>query len=86
MILNSLALFLQIVEKGSLTAAGREAGLSSTTVSERLAALEAHFGVVLPNYPHGPLGPVNTNSDGVVEPQKGPIKAHPKGISFGHEE
>lgn len=49
MLLNSLALFLLIVEKGSLTAAGREAGLSSTTVSERLAALEAHFGVVLLN-------------------------------------
>ncbi|MGB5064580.1 MAG: LysR substrate-binding domain-containing protein, partial [Candidatus Competibacter sp.] len=49
MLLNNIALFLQIVEKGSLTAAGREAGLSSTTVSERLSALEAHFGVVLLN-------------------------------------
>ena len=49
MLLNNIALFLQIVEKGSLTAAGREAGLSSTTVSERLVALEAHFGVVLLN-------------------------------------
>lgn len=49
MLLNNIALFLQIVEKGSLVAASREAGLSSTTVSERLAALEAHFGVVLLN-------------------------------------
>lgn len=49
MLLNNIALFLQIVEKGSLVAAGREAGLSPTTVSERLAALEAHFGVVLLN-------------------------------------
>jgi DNA-binding transcriptional LysR family regulator len=49
LLLNNIALFLQIVEKGSLTAAGREAGLSPTTVSERLSALEAHFGVVLLN-------------------------------------
>ena len=47
MLLNNIGLFLQIVEKGSLVAAGREAGLSPATVSERLAALEAHFGVVL---------------------------------------
>lgn len=49
MLLSNIALFLQIVEKGSLAAAGREAGLSSTTVSERLAALEAHYRVVLLN-------------------------------------
>ena len=49
MVLDNLALFLLIVEKGSLSAAGREAGLSSTTVSERLAGIEAHFGVVLLN-------------------------------------
>jgi DNA-binding transcriptional LysR family regulator len=49
MLLNNIALFLQIVEKGSLVAAGREAGLSPTTVSERLSSLEAHFGVVLLN-------------------------------------
>lgn len=49
MLLDNISLFQLIVEKGSLSAAGREAGLSSTTVSERLSALEAHFGVVLLN-------------------------------------
>ncbi len=49
MLLDNISLFLKIVEKGSLTAAGREVGLSPTRVSERLAALEAHFGVVLLN-------------------------------------
>ncbi|CAK15831.1 LysR family transcriptional regulator [Pseudomonas entomophila] len=45
--LDNLALFLAIIEKGSLSAAGRERGLSPATVSERLAALEAHYGVAL---------------------------------------
>lgn len=49
MLLDNIALFLKIVEKGSLAAAGREAGLSPTTVSERLASLEGHYGVVLLN-------------------------------------
>nr|WP_067293490.1 LysR family transcriptional regulator [Marinobacterium profundum] len=49
MLLDNIALFLTIVEKGNLSAAGREAGLSATTVSERLAALEKHYGVVLLN-------------------------------------
>ena len=49
MLLDNISLFLLIVEKGSLAAAGRETGLSSTTVSERLAALEAHFGTALLN-------------------------------------
>lgn len=49
MLIDNIRLFLTIAEKGSLVAAGREAGLSATTVSERLAALEAHYGVVLFN-------------------------------------
>jgi len=49
MLLDNLQLFLVIAEKGSLVAAGRETGLSSTTVSDRLAALERHYGVVLFN-------------------------------------
>lgn len=47
MLLDNLALFLLIVEKGGLSAAGREKGLSPASVSERLAALEAHYGAAL---------------------------------------
>lgn len=49
MLIDNIRLFLKIAEKGSMVAAGRELGLSATTVSERLAALEAHYGVVLFN-------------------------------------
>lgn len=47
MILDNLTLFLRIVEKGGLAAAGREVGLSPASVSERLAALERYYGVTL---------------------------------------
>ncbi|KUZ01890.1 LysR family transcriptional regulator [Burkholderia territorii] len=47
MLLDNLALFLRIVEKGGLAAAGREVGLSPATVSERLAALESYYGATL---------------------------------------
>lgn len=47
--LDNLVLFLLIVEKGSLAAAGRELGLSPTTVSERLASVERFYGVTLLN-------------------------------------
>jgi len=47
MLLENLALFLLIVEKGGLSAAGREIGLSPTSVSERLGALEKHYGATL---------------------------------------
>ncbi|MEM7019330.1 MAG: LysR family transcriptional regulator, partial [Pseudomonadota bacterium] len=47
MLLDNFRLFMTIAEKGSLVAAARETGMSTTTVSERLAALEAHYGVVL---------------------------------------
>lgn len=49
MLLDNLRVFMVISEKGSLVAAARETGMSTTTVSERLAALEAHYGVVLFN-------------------------------------
>lgn len=49
MLFENLQLFLVIAEKGSLIGAARETGMSSTRVSERLAALEAHYGVVLFN-------------------------------------
>jgi DNA-binding transcriptional LysR family regulator len=47
MLLENLALFLLIVEKGGLSAAGREVGLSPTSVSERLGALEKHYAATL---------------------------------------
>lgn len=47
MLLDNLALFVLIVEKGGLSAAGREVGLSPTSVSERLNALERHYGATL---------------------------------------
>lgn len=43
MLLDNLNVFLRIVEKGGLAAAGRELGLAPATVSERLAALESHY-------------------------------------------
>lgn len=49
MLLDNLRLFTTIAEKGSLVAAARETGFSTTTVSERLAGLERHYGVVLFN-------------------------------------
>jgi len=49
MLLDNLSLFLRIVEKGGMAAAGRELGLAPATVSERLAALEAHYGARLLN-------------------------------------
>ncbi|WP_350334397.1 LysR family transcriptional regulator [Coralliovum pocilloporae] len=49
MLIDNIRLFQKIAEKGSLIAAGRELGLSATTVSERLSTLEAHYGVVLFN-------------------------------------
>lgn len=45
--LDNLALFLRIVEKGGLAAGGRDLGLSPATVSERLAALERQYGATL---------------------------------------
>lgn len=44
---SNLVLFLMIVEKGGLSAAGRELGLSPASVSERLAALESYYGATL---------------------------------------
>lgn len=49
MMLDNLELFLQIVEKGGLAAAGREVGLSPASVSERLVALERHYRAKLLN-------------------------------------
>jgi DNA-binding transcriptional LysR family regulator len=48
-LLDSLNLFVRIVERGGLAAAGRDLGLSPAVVTERLAALEAHYGARLLN-------------------------------------
>lgn len=45
--LDNLTLFLMIIEKGGLSAAGRELGLSPASVSERLTALESYYGAPL---------------------------------------
>lgn len=45
--LDNLVLFLAIIERDGLSAAGRELGLSPATVSERLATLEAYYGATL---------------------------------------
>lgn len=47
MSLQSYAVFVEIIEKGSMAAAARELNLSTTTVSERLAALEDEYGAQL---------------------------------------
>lgn len=47
--LENLKLLLRIVERGGFAAAGRDFGLSPSTVSERITALEAHYGVRLLN-------------------------------------
>ncbi len=49
MLLENLNLFLLIVEKGSLSAAAREYGLSPARVSERLSDLETYYDTKLLN-------------------------------------
>lgn len=48
-LIESLDLFVRIVERGGLAAAGRDLGLSPAMVTERLFALEAHYGARLLN-------------------------------------
>ena len=45
--LNAVAVFVRIVQAGSLSAAGRSLKMPKTTVSKRLAALEEALGVAL---------------------------------------
>ena len=49
MLLENLNLFLLIVEKGTMSAAAREYGLSPARVSERLSELEAYYDTRLLN-------------------------------------
>lgn len=48
-IVDSLDLFIRIFERGGLAAAGRDLGISPAVVTERLSALEAHYGARLLN-------------------------------------
>lgn len=48
-LVESLDLFIHIVERGGLAAAGRDLGLSPAMVTERLSALEQHYGARLLN-------------------------------------
>jgi DNA-binding transcriptional LysR family regulator len=48
-LVESLDLFVRIVERGGLAAAGRDLGLSPAMVTERLSALEQHYGARLLN-------------------------------------
>lgn len=45
--LNDVLVFLQVVNSGSFTAAGRELGVPTSTVSRRVARLESQLGVKL---------------------------------------
>lgn len=45
--LNDVLVFLQVVQSGSFTAAGRELGVPTSTISRRVARLEAQLGVQL---------------------------------------
>jgi len=47
--LDNLQLLLRIVERGGFAAAGRDFGLAPSTVSERITALEEHYGARLLN-------------------------------------
>ena len=47
--LDAMAVFLAVVDGGSLSAAGRQLGMPLATVSRKLAELEAHLGARLVN-------------------------------------
>jgi DNA-binding transcriptional LysR family regulator len=49
MLMTNLALLVRIAERQGLAAAGRDFGFSPATVSERLVALERHYGARLIN-------------------------------------
>ncbi len=46
-LIDSLTLFVRIVERGGLAAAGRDLGLTPSKVTERVNALEHHYGARL---------------------------------------
>ena len=45
--LDTMRLFVRLVERGSFSAVAREAGIGQSAVSKQIAALEAHLGAQL---------------------------------------
>src|SRR6266436_8789991 len=61
--LNDLFYFVQIVDRGGFTAAGRSLGMPKSTLSYRMQQLEAALGVRLLNRTSRHFGPTQAGAD-----------------------
>src|SRR6266487_4992312 len=61
--LNDLFYFVQIVERGGFTAAGRSLGMPKSTLSYRMQQLEAALGVRLLNRTSRHFGPTQAGEE-----------------------
>src|SRR6201989_1772760 len=61
--LNDLFYFVQIVDRGGFTAAGRTLGMPKSTLSYRMQQLEAALGVRLLNRTSRHFGPTQTGEE-----------------------